>query len=89
MNSDLMKYVLAGGIALTTAATTAWMSSRESDAPTPAAQPEESTALKAEDVSFQLSFKTHLDMGLPEQDVYIERVPGSGKSTASPRATTT
>lgn len=26
-----------------------------------------------------LAFKTHLDMGLPEQDVYIEREPGSGQ----------
>ena len=30
-------------------------------------------------VSIDLAFKTHLDMDMPEQDVYIERVPGSGK----------
>jgi hypothetical protein len=30
-------------------------------------------------VSIQLAFVTHLDMDLPEQDVYIERVPGSGE----------
>lgn len=30
-------------------------------------------------VSLQLAFVTHLDMDLPEQDVYIEREPGSGK----------
>ena len=28
-------------------------------------------------VSFDVSFKTHLDMDLPEQDIYIERVKGS------------
>ena len=30
-------------------------------------------------VSIELAFKTHLDMNLPEQDVYIERVHGSGE----------
>ena len=30
-------------------------------------------------VSVELAFKTHLDMGLPEQDVFIERQPGSGE----------
>ena len=30
-----------------------------------------------EPVSLQLAFVTHLDMDLPEQDVYIEREPGS------------
>ena len=30
-------------------------------------------------VSIDLAFMTHLDMDLPEQDVYIERVPGSGE----------
>ena len=29
-------------------------------------------------VSIKLAFVTHLDADLPEQDVYIERVPGSG-----------
>lgn len=29
-------------------------------------------------VSVDLAFKTHLDMDLPEQDVFIEREPGSG-----------
>ena len=29
-------------------------------------------------VSIDLAFMTHLDMNLPEQDVYIEREPGSG-----------
>ena len=31
------------------------------------------------DVSIDLAFITHLDADLPEQDVYIERVPGSGE----------
>ena len=30
-------------------------------------------------VSLDLAFVTHLDMELPEQDVYIEREPGSGE----------
>jgi len=33
----------------------------------------------AQSVSIDLAFVTHLDMDLPEQDVYIERQPGSGK----------
>ena len=32
-----------------------------------------------EEVSIDLAFVTHLDMNLPEQDVFIERVPGSGE----------
>lgn len=30
-------------------------------------------------VSIDLAFVTHLDMDLPEQDIFIEREPGSGK----------
>lgn len=30
-------------------------------------------------LSFEIAFGTHLDMNLPEQDVFIERVPGSGE----------
>ncbi|NIN11725.1 MAG: hypothetical protein GTO61_10060 [Gemmatimonadales bacterium] len=30
-------------------------------------------------VSIDLAFMTHLDMDLPEQDVFIEREPGSGE----------
>jgi hypothetical protein len=33
----------------------------------------------AKTVSIDLAFMTHLDMELPEQDVYIEREPGSGE----------
>ena len=33
----------------------------------------------AEPVSVDLAFITHLDAGLPEQDVYIEREPGTGE----------
>ena len=29
--------------------------------------------------TIELAFITHLDAGMPEQDVYIEREPGSGK----------
>ena len=31
------------------------------------------------DISFEIAFVTHLDKNLPEQDVYIERVKGSGE----------
>ncbi|MHC4954833.1 MAG: hypothetical protein ACYTGZ_13185 [Planctomycetota bacterium] len=41
------------------------------DAPAP------STAKAGREVSFDVAFKTHLDMNLPEQDVYIEREKGS------------
>lgn len=30
-------------------------------------------------ISFDVAFRTHLEMDLPEQDVYIEREPGSGQ----------
>ena len=33
----------------------------------------------AQDVSLDLAFVTHLDMEMPEQDVYIERERGTGK----------
>ncbi len=36
------------------------------------------TAATAQDVSVDLAFITHLDAEMPEQDVYIEREPGSG-----------
>ena len=36
-------------------------------------------AANAQEVALDLAFVTHLDMDLPEQDVYIERVPGSGQ----------
>jgi len=32
-----------------------------------------------EPMSIELAFMTHLDMGMPEQDIYIERSPGSGE----------
>ncbi|MDX1419122.1 MAG: hypothetical protein R3181_04070 [Rubricoccaceae bacterium] len=34
---------------------------------------------QAQEVALDLAFVTHLDMEMPEQDVYIERVPGSGE----------
>ena len=36
-------------------------------------------APKAESIEFKVAFMTHLDMNLPEQDVFIEREPGSGQ----------
>jgi hypothetical protein len=54
------------------------------DPSTPAVPPaavEEPGAAQSEpsEYTFDISFKTHLDMDLPEQDVYIERDPGSGQ----------
>lgn len=34
---------------------------------------------KAQEVAFDLTFITHVDAGVPEQDVYVERNPGSGE----------
>jgi hypothetical protein len=36
-------------------------------------------SVSGNDYSFEVAFMTHLDMNLPEQDVYIERTPGSGE----------
>lgn len=41
----------------------------------PAAQ----EAPAADGYSFDVAFMTHLDMNLPEQDVFVEREPGSGE----------
>lgn len=42
--------------------------------------PSHRSAIKADtSMSIELAFVTHLDMELPEQDVYIEREPGSDK----------
>ena len=38
-----------------------------------------SVPANAQDVSLDLAFVTHLDLDLPEQDVFIEREPGSGE----------
>ncbi len=43
------------------------------------AQADDVPGKAGDNVSIDLAFITHLDMDLPEQDVYIERVPGSGK----------
>lgn len=40
---------------------------------------EAAKASKGESVSIDLAFVTHLDMDLPEQDVFIERTPGSNE----------
>ena len=32
-----------------------------------------------DDVSLKIAFMTHLDMNLPEQDVYVEKEPGSNE----------
>ena len=45
---------------------------------TVAAEPQGKPGPRAEAVSIDLAFVTHLDMEMPEQDVFIEREPGSG-----------
>ena len=43
-------------------------------------QQEPASARRAgKELAFEIAFMTHLDMNLPEQDVFIERVPGSGE----------
>ena len=45
----------------------------------PTATSREGASASAAGVSIDLAFMTHLDMDLPEQDVFIEREPESGK----------
>ena len=47
--------------------------------PMPAASETRGASSPDEPVALQLAFVTHLDANLPEQDVYIEREPGSGE----------
>jgi hypothetical protein len=37
------------------------------------------SAASSDRISFEVAFMTHLEMDLPEQDVFLERVPGSGE----------
>jgi hypothetical protein len=68
--------IATAGLALAAASTTLWMAGDDTtSAPPPA--PAAGSAGSA--VSFDLAFMTHLEMDLPEQDVFIERVPGSGQ----------
>ena len=59
-------------------------SSSSTSVPEPAQAPDNSSAAKAPQASsksssLELAFITHLDANLPEQDVFIERKPGSGE----------
>jgi hypothetical protein len=44
-----------------------------------AADAAKTSSLKESDLAFEIAFITHLDANMPEQDVYIEREPGSGE----------
>jgi len=46
---------------------------------TPGTSTDNVTRAASDAISFEIAFATHLDMDMPEQDVYIERVPGSGE----------
>jgi hypothetical protein len=74
---NTLRFAIASGLALTASCSNTPVSSDESSELTAsvvvdAEQP-------AETVSFDVAFKTHLDMDLPEQDVYVEFEPGSGE----------
>ncbi len=48
--------------------------------PNPEADATDQTSVETDEtLSIELAFITHLEMNLPEQDVYIEREPGSGE----------
>ena len=68
--SSLVRLTLAGALACVAGC-----------ANTEPQQPEAAPAVVAEpeSVSFDIAFITHLDADMPEQDVYIERVPGSSE----------
>ncbi len=74
MKATTKTLAIAAGIALTTACSTTRMAE-----PARALEVSLAATTAPEVVSFDLAFGTHLDMDLPEQDVYIERVPGSGQ----------
>ena len=42
-------------------------------------EPTTTSELGETPMSLELAFMTHLDMDLPEQDVFVEREPGSGR----------
>lgn len=70
------------GVALTTAFTTVWLAAQQATPIVDATVEDVVEAVEAKSrdvVSFDLAFITHLDADLPEQDVYIEREPGSGQ----------
>lgn len=69
-------------IALMTVLTTVGLTAEAGDAADPSAapaQPIPTTDNTNPSVAVELAFVTHLDMGLPEQDVFIEREPSSGQ----------
>jgi len=45
----------------------------------PASFAQDRPSVSGAEYSFEVAFLTHLDMDLPEQDVFIERTPGSGE----------
>ncbi len=79
-NSRIIPIVLAGAIPLIVYAGAQEALSVES-APQPSTGRVEAPSPQAESksVSFDIAFGTHLDANMPEQDIYIERVPGSGE----------
>ncbi len=70
ISTRALESLVKGLVALTVLATVA---------ATVAADAHNTVPMGSDPVSIDLAFITHLEMDLPEQDVFIERVPGSGE----------
>jgi hypothetical protein len=75
MNHESKTHTRIARLALVTAITVASVGFVSAE---PKSTPPDARATQPS-VSIDLAFMTHLDMDLPEQDVYIERVEGSGQ----------
>jgi hypothetical protein len=82
--TNTIQLALAAGLVLSATGCNSNSARRAVEAPTNYAIADESTPVEAaaeevEAYSFDIAFGTHLDMNLPEQDVYIEREAGSSE----------
>lgn len=76
MHIQIRHSLLAVGLVFATAACNSLSSTASIGTDENPSMPQASTSGAFE---FELAFSTHLDMNLPEQDVYIERTPGSNE----------
>jgi hypothetical protein len=82
MKTPVTTLAIATGIALTAACQSTRMDATTDAKLAPEPAVEASAAVPAGEpvsYSFDVAFQTHLDINLPEQDVYLEREPGSGE----------
>jgi len=78
MTSIATKLAIATGIALTAACQSTRMDATADAEKAPEAAVEAaSQAAQGPSYTFDVAFQTHLDINLPEQDVFLERDPGS------------